>query len=288
MRSFRPDSDGNAAAPKSSEPSGSPGKQTRVDQLGTQGIAPASAPASNPAVERAERRLERPGYDYLAPFARPLIAEVREPGSDPSKAARLDQLFEVSKSDGGGDLAPVKAASNAYHAQLGNQAIGELTAKPPSGTAAEVRAEVATAGRSLAAKYKPLLEDDVQLSVQLGAITHGQQPSIAIELSIAPNDWNWRLWLCCVGPLTQWLFQRGPAPAGPAPAEQGGEQATEATPLLTDAPPRQPQMVPVPPPATDHAGTGDGPAAQHGRGDGRGQEERDRGRHREDYPRRRR
>jgi len=274
MRSFRSDNESSAADRASSDAVGSPGKQTLIDQLDQQDAPAAGSPASTPSgtsgaagIERAEQRLARPGYNYLAPFARPLIAEARKPGVDPAPTlVRLDQLFGVSKSDGGGDLAPVKAASNAYHAQLGEQAMAELSAKPLHGAAPAVRTELAAAGHSLAAKYTPKLEDGVQLQVQLGQIAAtggtGRVPAISIDLSIRPNDYGCLAWLTC--DTFTGLWRRLTGGATPNDASNHGAR-DERAPLLADAQPAPhhmdvpaersaaPSVSPIGPPATHDA-----------------------------------
>lgn len=204
-----------ASSTRAGETDAGPGKQSLVEIL-----------------ERAEQRLARPGYQYLAPFARPLIAEARTANPGPSVAARLSQLFEVSKSDGAGELRAAKDASNAYHAQLGDQAIKELT-KAPSGS----RAELQPVARSLETKYAALLEDDVYLQLHLGQIAGkqgGSTPAISIEVTIRPNDF------CCCGWLSWdtltglWRMVSGTDEAETAPNER--------TALLGEQPQPVPQM----------------------------------------------
>jgi hypothetical protein len=260
-----------------------PGKQTlteKASQTSTQRAGDRAGPDSKAnagpgkqslveCIERAEQQLARPGYQYLAPFARPMITEARKPGADSSLAAQLDHLFEVSKSDGAGDLHAAKVASNAYHARLGDQAITELSAKAPSGSPA-ARDELEPVARSLEAKYEPLLEDDVHLQIHLGQIAAkhgGRAPAISIEVSIRPNDFSCFGWLSWDTLTGMWRMIRGgaePTEAPPPPNERSplldGQQRQHA---------QQPQPTPpmgasggstshdAPPPKNTNVGSGE-------------------------------
>jgi hypothetical protein len=225
----------------SSEPPG-PGKQTQIgaaaktstqrpgDKAGGDAKADAG-PGKQTLVEslqHAEQRLQKPGYQYLAPFARPMIAEARKPSADPSLAAKLDHLFEVSKTHGAGDLRDAKAASNAYHARLGDQALAELSSKTPAGSP-QARTALEPVARALEAKYAPLLEDEVHLMIHLGQIPAkhgGRTPALSVEVSIRPNDFGCFGWLSWEAVAGVWRMIRGGAEPAAAP--------TERSPLLGD------------------------------------------------------
>ena len=230
--------------------SGAPDAATGTKPVPRLELRPSDA---NAAIARAERKLSQPGYHYVDPFAQPLLTGLRQGAASPDDADRLDRMFEVSKTGGGSDLAPVKAASDAYHAALGRRAIDELTAGAPATGASQdaVLGQLHTLANTLVARYNQQLEDDVRMRVDLGA--HGTAGNVPARVTIAPNDW-WEAIFACLGQLHHLItgtFRRTPAPP-PTDLETGRHNGAsdESTPLLADQQPPSSQPPSSQPPSS--------------------------------------